>query len=97
MKLGREMKLRDQTNNVMFKSMSFLGKQQQTDPSNTLKVNAKFFKLEGHQGGEHVKKLSATHLTALGRCGELRRSNTLTMTSSLSCTVFASKLPIQPM
>ena len=34
MKLGREMKLCDPMNNVMFKSMSFLGKQQQTTLSN---------------------------------------------------------------
>ena len=30
-----EMKLSDPTNNIMFKSMSFLGKQQQTTSSNT--------------------------------------------------------------
>ena len=36
MKLGREMKFSDPTNNVKFKSMSFLGKQQQTTSSNTL-------------------------------------------------------------
>ena len=36
MKLGREMKFSDPTNNVKFKCMSFLGKQQQTTSSNTL-------------------------------------------------------------
>ena len=37
-----------------------------------------------HKNAKFTMKLSATRHTALGRCGESRRSNTLTVTSSLS-------------